>query len=114
RLKAGRRLRLSVERAARHPLLDHIRRELACERLAATQRVAGGKLVRIGVTALNDVALHGQRPALVIGHGEIDLWRQPLLREAGRVDGPAPALTPAPFHPPPPPFPPPTKPRTLP
>src|SRR5262245_65093755 len=88
RLEAGWRLRLPVERAARHPLLDDVRCELARERLAATRRVSGGKLVGTGVTALDDVGLHGQRPALVIGRGEIDPRRQPLPREAGRVDGP--------------------------
>jgi hypothetical protein len=50
--------------------------------------VTGGKLVGIGKTALDDVALYGQRPALVIGRGEIDLRRQPLLRKAGGIERP--------------------------
>src|SRR5262249_47972312 len=45
RLEAGRRLRLPVERAARHPLLDDVRRELARERLAAARRAAGRNLL---------------------------------------------------------------------
>src|SRR5262245_9533346 len=60
--------------------------------------MAGGKLVGTGVTALDEVALHGQRPALVIGRAEIGSWREPLLREAGRIDGPRPGIAERALH----------------
>src|SRR5262249_17814550 len=101
RPETGRGLCLPVERAARHPflaILDQVRRELARERLAAAQCVARRKLVRTGVTALDEVALHGQRPALVIGRGKIGAWRELLLREAGRIDGPRPGIAERALH----------------
>ena len=64
------------------PSLDDVGRELALERLARTQRVTGRELVGVDVAALEHILLHGQRPALVIGRGEVDLRRQLLLREA--------------------------------
>ena len=89
RLEPRRRLRLAIERPARHALLNDIAGELSLERLALAQRMPGRDLIGACEPTLDQVRLHGELPALVIGDAEIGLRRELLLRCPRHVDVPS-------------------------
>src|SRR3984957_4952025 len=87
-LEAGRGFGRAAERAARQRVGHVGGGELALERLARAQSMAGFDLIGAGQAELDDEVFQPHRPFPVIGAGQINVRRQALDAEAGLVDGP--------------------------
>src|SRR5579862_3827465 len=87
-LEAGRGFGRAAERTARQCVRHLGGGELAFERLARAQRMAGFDLIGVGQAELDHEVFQPHRPFAVIGAGQINVRRQLLDAEAGLVDGP--------------------------